>query len=227
MHQLINKKLKIFFYVVILLLFSTFININFHDFISNFFSIKKINIYGVNGQKKEKILSKFSRIVSSNIVFINKDEFKNILDEYNFLENYKVNKKYPSEINIFLEETKLVANTNISGKNYFLGSNGKLILTDKANNNIPNIFGKFNTKNFFQLISKLENNNFNISNITDFYYFKSQRWDIKTNKGLLIRLPFDNLDKAIKNASILILGEIDKKKIIDLRVSNQVIITNE
>ena len=151
MHQLINKKLKILFYIVILLLFSTFININFHDFISNFFSIKKINIYGVNGQKKEKILSKFSRIVSSNIVFINKDEFKNILDEYNFLENYKVNKKYPSEINIFLEETKLVANTNISGKNYFLGSNGKLILTDKANNNIPNIFGKFNTKNFFSI----------------------------------------------------------------------------
>ena len=226
MHQLINKKLKIFFYIVIFLLFSTFININVHGFISNFFSIKKINIYGVNGQKKEKILLKFSRIVSSNIVFINKDEFKNILDEYNFLENYKVNKKYPSEINIFLKETKLVANTNISGKNYFLGSNGKLILSDKANNNIPNIFGKFNTKNFFQLISKLENNNFNISNITDFYYFNSQRWDIKTNKGLLIRLPFDNLDNAIKNASILILGEIDKKKIIDLRVSNQVIITN-
>ena len=63
MHQLINKKLKIFFYVVILLLFSTFININFHDFISNFFSIKKINIYGVNGQKKEKILEIFAEII--------------------------------------------------------------------------------------------------------------------------------------------------------------------
>ena len=130
-------------------------------------------------------------------------------------------------MSIFLKETKVLANISVLGKNYFLGSNGRFIPTNKIDKNIPNIFGKFEPIDFFQLIYKLENNNFNLNKISDFYYFNSQRWDIKTNDGLLIKLPYNDLDKAIKNVSMIMLSEIEKKKIIDLRVSNQVIITNE
>ena len=227
MRLLINKKLKICFYVITLFILTTYNNINFHKYTSDLFKIKIINIYGVDGERENLIYQKLKKLINSNLIFLDKNNIKNDLDSYTFLDNYRVNKKYPSEINIFLKETKVIANTSFSGKNYLLGSNGKFISTNKIDKNIPNIFGKFDPIKFFQLISKLENNNFNTDKISDYYYFNSQRWDIKTNDGLLIKLPFKDLDKAIKNISMVMLGEVEKKKIIDLRVSNQVIITNE
>ena len=227
MRQLINKKLKIIFYILILFILSTYTNINFNKYTSDLFKIKIINIYGVSEEKKNLIYQKFENLINSNLFFLDKNNIKNDLDSFTFLDNYRVNKKYPSEVSIFLKETKVLANISVLGKNYFLGSNGRFIPTNKIDKNIPNIFGKFEPIDFFQLIYKLENNNFNLNKISDFYYFNSQRWDIKTNDGLLIKLPYNDLDKAIKNVSMIMLSEIEKKKIIDLRVSNQVIITNE
>ena len=214
MRQLINKKLKIIFYILILFILSTYTNINFNKYTSDLFKIKIINIYGVSEEKKNLIYQKFENLINSNLFFLDKNNIKNDLDSFTFLDNYRVNKKYPSEVSIFLKETKVLANISVLGKNYFLGSNGRFIPTNKIDKNIPNIFGKFEPIDFFQLIYKLENNNFNLNKISDFYYFNSQRWDIKTNDGLLIKLPYNDLDKAIKNVSMIMLSEIEKKKLL-------------
>ena len=52
-------------------------------------------------------------------------------------DRYEVFKKYPSSLEIKIEKTNFLASTNINGKNYLVGSNGKFI----------------NTKNFYHFPS--------------------------------------------------------------------------
>ena len=52
-------------------------------------------------------------------------------------------KRYPSSIEIKIEKTNFLASTNINGKNYLVGSNGKFINTKDYSKNLPFIFWKF------------------------------------------------------------------------------------
>ena len=65
-----------------------------------------------------------------------------------------------------------------------------------------------------------------MNEITEFFYFDSNRWDIKTREDIIIKFPSTDLDQYVNIAKLLIKNN-NEKKIIDLRVSNQVIITNE
>ena len=91
---------------------------------------------------------------------------------------------------------------------------------------LPNVFGDFKVDEFLIFLNLLKDNGFAVENISDFYFFPSKRWDIKFNNNLVIKFPRSNIEKSIKIAKIMI-EENEIKKIIDLRVSNQVIITNE
>ena len=69
---------------------------------------------------------------------------------------------------------------------------------------------------------------FNFDEISELYFFPSGRWDIKSNKGVLIKLSETNLLKALNLAYHITINEIFKNdKVIDLRIYNHVISTNE
>tara|TARA_B110000467_G_C17960369_1_gene284745 strand:+ start:63 stop:230 length:168 start_codon:yes stop_codon:yes gene_type:complete len=54
------------------------------------------------------------------------------------------------------------------------------------------------------------------------------RWDLQTYDDVLIKLPQQNLPNALKTAFQIIKDkQLTKLQVIDLRISNQVIITNE
>ena len=60
------------------------------------------------------------------------------------------------------------------------------------------------------------------------YFFQSNRWDIKTKEDLIIKLPEKNLSDALNIAYKIQMNDILKKnKIIDLRISNHIIISDE
>ena len=81
---------------------------------------------------------------------------------------------------------------------------------------------------YLRVFLLLENNNFMLSEITDLYYFNRGRWDVKFKNNLLIKLPINKLDNSINIAKKFIEKEkITENIIIDLRVANQVIISNE
>ena len=55
--------------------------------------------------------------------------------------------------------------------------------------------------------------------ISELYFFPSGRWDIKSKKGILIKLPETNLLKALNLAHQITINEIFKNdKVIDLRI---------
>ncbi len=230
MPRLIDKKIKIIFYIFLILFLSTFNNINIHELKKNFFLIENIKINGLNEKLKLDIYSKLEKYLSSNLLLLNKEFIQNDMNEFPFIEGYTIFKKYPSQIILNIKETELIAKTFDNNKIEYIGSNGKIIGENYYENKkkLPNVFGNFKTSELLRVFLLLENNNFMLSEITDLYYFNSGRWDVKFKNNLLIKLPINKLDNSINIAKKFIEKEkITGNIIIDLRVANQVIISNE
>ena len=226
----IDKKIKIIFYIFLILFLSTFNNTNYHELKKNFFLIENIKINGLNEKLTLDINSKLEKYLRSNLLLLNKEFIQNDMNEFPFIEGYTIFKKYPSQIILNIKETELIAKTFDNNKIQYIGSNGKIIGENYYENKkkLPNVFGNFKTSELLRVFLLLENNNFKLSEITDLYYFNSGRWDVKFKNNLLIKLPIKKLNNSINIAKKFIEKEkITGNIIIDLRVANQVIIRNE
>ena len=227
MPQKKNKISYIFFYISILLILTTLNNKNFTNDISKLFNIKQIKITGVDYNLEKEIYDQLKKFNGKNLLSIDKKKLLEIVNNNKIIESYSIIKKFPSTLILNLEKTKFLASFFRNGKKYYLGSNGKEILSNKykASLEMPIIYGNFKPRNFLELLSKFEKNNIPLKDIKQFYYFESDRWDFKTKNNILVKLPNANLDKVLK-LYLFLQKTNDQKKVIDLRVSNQVIITN-
>ena len=60
------------------------------------------------------------------------------------------------------------------------------------------------------------------------YFYLSGRWDIKNKHGILFKLPKKNLIKSLNIAYRIMDNEkLKNSKIIDLRISNHIVLTDE
>ena len=222
MLQQINK--KIIFYISLVIILGTFNNKNLKNF--DLPKINMVNIEGIEFNNNE-YLKIMNLIKLNNLLSIQKSQIKEILNSNNLIEEYEVFKKYPSSIEIKIEKTNFLASTNINGKNYLVGSNGKFINTKDYSQNLPFIFGNFETEKFLEFKNIILQTQFKYNNIKNFYYFPSGRWDIEMNSGVLIKLPITGIKESL-NLSIDLLDDIEFSniKILDIRQKNQ-IVTNE
>ncbi len=229
MPQLIDKKKKIFIYLFLMIFLTTINNLSLSN--SGYLKLKinQIKVYGLNDENNFNISEEFNRLISQkNLFFINKDYFVNVLEKNNLVHSFKVRKIYPNSIEVQIQKTKFLAVTNYNKKKFFIGSNGKLINFQSSDKNLPYVFGKIKIEEFIKFKKIVVNSKFNFEEISELYFFPSGRWDIKTNKGILIKLPKKNLLKALNLSHDLITNENFKNnKVIDLRIYNSVISTNE
>ena len=229
MLQQIDKKQKLFIYLFFLLLLTTFNNLSLSNSEYLKLKINQIKVSGLNSENNLKISEEFNKLMyQKNIFFISKDHFINILEKNNLIHSFKVTKIYPNSIEVQVKKTELLAVTDRNNKKFFIGSNGKLINFESYNKSLPYVFGKIKIKNFIELKKIIAKSKFNFEEISELYFFPSGRWDIKNNKGILIKLPEKNLLKALNLAYHITINEIFKNdKVIDLRIYNHVISTNE
>ena len=116
-------------------------------------------------------------------------------------------------------------NIIIGNENFLIGSNYKLIKSDFKNPDLPNIFGKPKLKEFKRIIDLINISKIKINNISDFYYFKSNRWNLKLKNDILIKLPEENVVNSLNLAwKILKSEKILLKNNINLSVKNQIIV---
>ena len=219
--QLLTSR-KILFYFFLIIFLTTFNNRYFSEI--RFKDIDRIKIIGLEESEKQNLLKKLKFIKSKNIFFLNKIDIVNVLDANKIIENYTISKIYPSSLEVKIKKTKFLANVFNDGKLFLLGSNSKLIRSIEIKDDLPIIFGGYNKESFFNLLQSIENSNFKLSEIKNLYFFKSGRWDIKTNLDITIKLPRENLKDSL-NLSALILNNREFKKInvLDLRQNDQVI----
>ena len=220
MLQQINK--KIIFYISLIIILSTFNNKNLKNF--DLLKINMIDIEGIEFSDNE-FLRIANLIKLNNILSIQKSQIKDILNSNNFIEEYEVFKRYPSSIEIKVKKTNFLASTNINGKNYFVGSNGKFINTKDYSKNLPFVFGNFEPEKFLEFKNIILQTNFKYNNIKNFYHFPSGRWDIEMISGVLIKLPISGIKESL-NLSIELLNDIEFSniKILDIRQKNQIVI---
>ena len=224
MHQQISKKIILYLFLFILL--GTVNNFKFSKLFR--FNINEIKVYGLNNAQNLKISNQLDFLKFNNLLFLDKIVVDEIINSNNFVEKYFVFKRYPQTLEIKILKAKNIANIVRNKKFYFIGSNGKLIESNKPDKNIPFVFGNFNIKNFLAFKKEVEISKLEYSQIEKIFYFNSNRWDVKMKNGILIRLPNLETIQALNVASKFILKKkFSEISIIDLRIDNQVIINND
>ena len=220
MHQQKSKRVLIYFFLFLVV--GTFNNKNLNQL--NLISINKINIQGLAEKNNSELLKNLNYLKFQNLFFVNKSQIIKIIDSNTLVEEFYVFKKYPSTLNIEIQKTKFLAQTNKENDIFFLGSNGKLTRASKSRSDIPYIFGDFKNKNFFDLKKAIDSTNFEFDQIKNLFFYKSGRWDMETYNGLLIKLPKHKIKESLE-LLVLFLSHNKNKKIkkLDLRQNNQII----
>ena len=231
MPQLTDKKKKLFFYLIIFILLSTQIAKKQYIEKKSQTRLNHIEVLGLSIEENIKVSKSLNSLLLKNILFLNKDNFYNILNKNNLIESFSIKKFYPNLIKVNIKKTDFLAVTTKNNKKYYIGSNGKLIAISENNNfnkKLPFVFSKSNYEKFINLKKIIDKSKFKFEEIESFYYFPSNRWDLKTNGGLLIKLPEKNILDSLQYAYVIKTNEQFKdNKIIDLRISNNIIISNE
>ena len=224
MHQRKSKKVIIYFFLLILI--GSINNSSINNL--KLEKIKNINIFGLEENDQKTIINNLNNLDLKNIFFINKNNFKDIIESNSLVEEYNVIKKYPYSIDIDIKKTNFIAKISKNGNFFLVGNNGKLSNNNNSKIELPYIFGKPEIKKIVELKKIIDKSDIEYSQIETLYYFKSNRWDLKLKNNIVIKLPenieINNLDKIsifIKNINL------ENKKIIDARIKNQIIILNE
>ena len=228
MHLPIDKKNKIYIYLIIFFLFTTISNLQIYNSNLFKFSFKDIKISGLSEKNNLSIVQELKKIQMKNIFFIQKDILAKILTQNNLVNSFEIKKIFPNTIEIKIKKTKFLGITNIDGNFYFIGSNGKLINYDESTKNLPYVFGKIDTFNFIRFINVIKQSTVDIKNIKEIYFFPSGRWDIKTKQDILFKLPSKNILYVLNTINKLNNSkEFKNASIVDLRFNDKIIFTNE
>tara|TARA_E500000178_G_scaffold347810_1_gene401777 strand:+ start:1073 stop:1738 length:666 start_codon:yes stop_codon:yes gene_type:complete len=192
----------------------------------NIFTFFKVNEVEFIGSKnfEENLKDDLTNSLNNKSLFnITKKEISNIVKKSQWIESYKIKKKYPKKISIIFFEYKPVATFQIESKSFLI--NNKFKLTNKLanfNNDLIQITGEYRPKQFqniYNIIIKSEI--YKKVKIIKFYNLK--RWDIYLKNNALIKFGNHNITEQIH-----ILESIIKKYkdfyVIDLRNKGNVII---
>ena len=224
------SKIKIYFYLFLFVLLSTFLNLNFITKFEKSTLITEINISGLNTEEKNLLIKNLKVFINKNIFSINKNEVEKKLKINTFLESYRVKKVFPSKLFINVKKTEFLGKTIIDFQEFYIGKNGRFTKSSFVEDeyNLPHVFGDFKINDFLKLQKILVNNGINLNNFDKYYYFKSNRWDIENKNNVILKLPSVNIENSLNIYKSLISSKnIESVKLIDLRIPNKVITTNE
>ena len=220
MHQRISKKIIIYVFI-----FFTLVTINNTKLSYDFYKIKEFNINGLNQIEKEKLLNDIKIFKNINIFSFNKKDVLKIINSNEIVEKFDIIKIYPSTLKINIKKTKFLAITKKKGIDYLVLSNGNIIEIKDTNLELPYIFGNIDVNNFLYFKKIIDTSNFEFSEIKKFYYFKSNRWDITTKDGLILKMPMNlSVEKLNLIFEIKKKDYFNKVKIFDFRQNNMMVI---
>ncbi len=223
MHQRKSKKILIYFFLLILV--GSINNIKLNEL--ELYNIKKITISGLGQIENSNFKKDIKSLNLNNIFLIDTTNIKKILSENSLIEDYRIFRKYPFTLDFKIKKTNLLARVNKNGKTFIIGSNGRLTKNNFTNKKLPYVFGDADIKSFLELKKILDGSKFNFNEIKNFYFFPSKRWDIELNNNIIVKLPKDNLRNAVDYVFEFLEKEsFNNKKMIDLRVKNQIIIND-
>ncbi|MDC3257491.1 FtsQ-type POTRA domain-containing protein [Candidatus Pelagibacter sp.] len=223
MHQRISKKIIIYLFFFTILV--TVNNINFLSF--NLPQISNFTISGLNNFEKKEFEDDLNFLRNKSIISIDREEVSKKIYSNKIIEDLFIFKKYPSELKIIIKKTNFLAITKKNNQDYYIGSNGNFVLTKSIIKDLPFIFGDVEPEEFLKFKLYIDKSKFDFNQIKNLFFFKSKRWNIETKKGIIIKLPLNQIDLSLNILTKIMNDEQFKnKKIIDLRNNGQIIIND-
>ena len=223
MHQRKGKKILLYFFLLILV--GSINNVSLNNL-----ELKKINLIKISGlsdDENQSLLEKIKNLNLNNVFLINIEKIKNEIELNSLIEKYHIFKKYPSSIDINIQKTEFLAQINIDGRTFLVGSNGKLTETKFSKIQLPFIFGKPAIDDFVILKTIIDQSEISYIDIKNFYFFPSKRWDLELSNKTIIKLSNDNIKKSLLLVAKFLHNNKSKDaKVIDARIKNQVILND-
>ena len=217
MQQRKSKKILIYFFL--LLVVGSINNINFNGLILKNININ-INVDGLDIEDELIFLKKIKNFNLNNIFLISKIDLINKIESNSLVEKYYIFKRYPSSLDVKIEKTKFLSKINKNGQIFYIGSNGKFIKNDFLNNQLPFIFGNPEVIEFFNIKEIIDKSKISYNEIKNLYFFPSKRWDLELRDSTIIKLPNEDVSRALN----LAIEFLDDNKFIDARIENQIIL---
>ena len=189
------------------------------------FNLKEILISNNSLVKEKDIKFLLTPIYNKNLIFLKNSEIKKLLLEENFIESFKLKKKYPDTIKLEIFEKKPIAILINKKNKFYISKKIDLIEFKKLPNfqNLPYIFG--DKENFKKLFYNLNEINFPLKEIKKYTLYETGRWDLKTKNDKTIKLPVENYVKSLENyLNIKSKKDFKNFEVFDYRINNQLIL---
>ena len=164
-----KKSKKILTYVFMFLIVGTISNKNLNT--KYFTEIDKITVTGLDKKNNYELLKNLNFLKVSSLFFLDKNKISEIMNANNLVDEYSVNKQYPSTIDIKIYKTIFLAQMKKKNNHFFLGSNGKFIKVENMKHKVPYIFGEFKVQNFFKLKKAIDESNFDYQKVKNLIFF--------------------------------------------------------
>ena len=214
-----DKNLNIFLYISLILILSSINNYNYR----NVFIINDIKVNGFSDEKNKIIKDDVQTIFGKNIFFLEKINLKKFINR-NDTKEFIVKKIYPNKILINFTPAKPICIIENKNNKIVLGDNGKILDVEINENNFPIVSGSKNISLILEVVNLLKSSKFEYDSIKNIIFFKSGRFDITLNNGLLIRFPINYSKEIIDYGSDLLNNKkFANSKTIDLRINNRII----
>ncbi len=173
-HQSTGKKNNLILLIITFLFLNT-INFKYESLI--FSNIKEIKVIGLENHLNSSIQNKLNYLKDNHIFSINKKKLTQSLNQFNYIENFKVYKLYPNNILLSIKQTTFLGSTLKNNKKYLVGSNAKLIDYDLFPQymDLPLIYGNFKPEDFILLKKQIKNSPIDFYNIKNFFFFSKSK----------------------------------------------------
>ena len=222
MHQLIDKKKKIYFYIFFLILLSTPLNLKYNLFIKEIFKIKNIKVV-----PNELVFEEVYNLLNQNIFKLNNSYLKNFLNKYTHLKSIEIKKIYPDTLEVLITKSSPIAIIDNQITFTYLGDNGKVFKDNIEYNSIPILKGELDIADAIVVLNLLDKSLYKLEDIKEIIFFPTKRINIILNDNKILQFPI-YIDLKYINSTYNFLKTIKtEKQIIDFRILERIILKNE
>ena len=219
-------KTKRYIFLGLLILLTTF-NPELPLLKLGFFIIKTVNVSDSKNADLEKLKKQFNFLVNTSILSIDHKKMNEVVLQNEWIHFLNINKKFPSTVNVMVVEHEPFVFWKKGNNNLIITKEFTLIEKFNLNNfsNQTQAKGNFDIEDLKRLYKALNNNNFDLANITSFEFTNSERWDLFLKGNKKIMLGRYDYNQQINNLNkVLIQSKDEKFTYVDLRLKNKIFV---
>lgn len=219
-------KTKRYIFLGLLILLTTF-NPELPLLKLGFFIIKTVNVYDSKNADLEKLKKQLYFLVNTSILSIDHKKMNEVVLQNEWIHFLNINKKFPSTVNVIVVEHEPFVFWKKGNNNLIITKEFTLIEKFNSNNfsNQTLAKGNFDIEDLKRLYKALNNNNFDLANITSFEFTNSERWDLFLKGNKKIMLGRYDYNQQINNLNkVLIQSKDEKFTYVDLRLKNKIFV---